>query len=301
MDFGKVEPHEILRIDHSLPADGVVTGKVLKKDGTELPLKFHVGCGKWGRQEWKGHLYPERTKDIDFLEEYAKWFDTIELAATFYSKPDQESTGRWLDKATRSGNKDFIFIPKVHRNISHIKKLEDCSAELTDFLIGLKGFETNLGPILLQLSENFGTDYYDRLKSFVAELPKGYRFFIELRHQSWFSDEINRARVFELFHQYGIGSVMSDSSGRRDCLHMELPTPDLYVRFNGNSGEYRHHDEQRIDQWVERIGGWAGRGLKNIFFIVHQFDEMDTPALASYLIRQLNEKMNAGLKPVVWK
>lgn len=194
-----------------------------------------------------------------------------------------------------------MFIPKVHRNISHIKKLQDCKAELTEFLNGVKGFGANLGPILLQLGENFGANYYDRLKSFVAALPQEHRFFIELRDASWFSDEIDRGRVFDLFYQYGIGSVMSDSSARRDCLHMELSTPDLYVRFNGNSGEHRYHDYQRIDHWVERIEGWATQGLKNVYFIVHQFDEKDTPELASYVIRKFNEKLNAGLKPVEWK
>lgn len=301
MEFGRAEVKEILGIDHSLPADGRITGKLLKSEGRETPLKFHVGCGKWGRQEWNGHLYPEKTKDINFLTEYAKSFDTIELGATFFSVPDKENIDRWLDKVAQSGNKDFMFIPKVHRRISHIKKLEDCSDELHEFLTAVDGFGAELGPILLQLSDNFGTKFYGRLESFVKALPKDYQFFIELRHQSWFSDEISSARVFELFHQYGIGSAMSDSSGRRDCLHMELPTPDLYVRFNGNSGEHRYHDEQRIDQWVERIGQWSATGLRNVYFIVHQFDEKDTPALAAYVIRKFNQKFDAGLRPVEWK
>jgi uncharacterized protein YecE (DUF72 family) len=47
-------------------------------------LQVHVGCAKWGRKEWVGKIYPPKTKDANFLDEYVKHFDCIELNATFY-------------------------------------------------------------------------------------------------------------------------------------------------------------------------------------------------------------------------
>lgn len=88
MEFGRPE-QDILLIDHRLPPDGTLTEKVLSSIDN-AGTKFYVGCAKWGRREWVGPLYPEKTRDVDFLLEYAKRFDTIELGATFYTRPDRD-------------------------------------------------------------------------------------------------------------------------------------------------------------------------------------------------------------------
>ncbi|SOD13998.1 DUF72 domain-containing protein [Pedobacter xixiisoli] len=298
MEFGRPEK-DILLIDHTLPADGRVTAQVLSAGAAER-TKFHVGCAKWGRKEWVGHLYPDKTPEKEFLTEYGKRFDTIEFAASFFTRPDRESMVRWLDRVKLAGNDDFMFIPKVSKEISHISRLENTGELLKDFISAVEGFGPHLGPMLLQLSDSFGTKYFERMKNFVEQLPKEHRFFIELRHENWFSDETSRRKVFELFREYGVGTVITDTSGRRDCLHMELTTPDLYVRFNGNGEEHQAHDRQRVDDWAHRIADWKGRGLKNVYFILSQTKELDTPALAAYAIERFNEQLGAGLKSVVW-
>jgi len=127
-----------------------------------------------------------------------------------------------------------------------------------------------LGPQLVQMGDTFGTKQYEDLRKFLEALPSDHRYFYELRHPNWFSDEIDRGRVFDLFRNHGVGTVMTDTSGRRDCLHMELATPDLYVRFNGNGEKYRHADLLRINEWAERIADWKAKGLQNVYFIMHQ-------------------------------
>jgi hypothetical protein len=44
---------------------------------------------------------------------------------------------------------------------------------------------------------------------------------------------------------------MSDTYGRRDCVHMELTTPEATIRFAGNN--LAPSDYTRLDAWVERL------------------------------------------------
>jgi uncharacterized protein YecE (DUF72 family) len=299
MEFGRPEKGFHL-LDHRLPADGRLVAAAL--EGQELGMgKFHVGLGRWGRKEWTGHLYPEKMQEKDFLGEYAKHFDCIELGATFFSLPDQPLMAKWKLAVELSGNSDFIFMPKLSREITHIRKLKESSALTDQFMESVLPFGKYLGPILVQVGDLFGPRHFEDLKRFIEALPKTHSFFFELRHPGWFSDAAVGNKVFSLLREHGVGSVITDASGRPDCLHMELTTPDLYVRFNGNSREFRQFDFQRVDQWIDRIIDWRLRGLRNVYFIVHQIDVTDVPALAAYVVAQLNERLGTGLASINWQ
>lgn len=298
MEFGRVEKGAEM-IDHTLPPDGRTVDLVLPgKPVTDC--NFYVGCAKWGRKEWVGLFYPEKTKERDFLFEYAKRLDTIELGATFYGLPDQSFIERFANQVALAENENFLFLPKMFREITHIRRLRDCRELLDQYLDNLVPLGKHLGPHLVQLGDAFGPKQFDDLKKFVEVLPSGHQYFFELRHPNWFSDEIDRGRVFNLFREHGVGTVMADTSGRRDCLHMEMGTPDLYVRFNGNGKDYRANDLVRINAWAERIAAWKAKGLRNVYFIIHQSDEVDTPMLASLAINTFNEKLAANVRPIDW-
>jgi hypothetical protein len=72
-----------------------------------------------------------------------------------------------------------------------------------------------------------------------------------VRHKDWFAVEANRDNLFGLLQQLNIGTVMSDTYGRRDCVHMELTTPEATIRFAGNN--LAPSDYTRLDAWVERL------------------------------------------------
>jgi hypothetical protein len=84
MEFGRVPDHELPTIDFTLPPDPAFTIETLQAADKSKPLQVHVGCAKWGRKEWVGKIYPPKTKDANFLDEYVKHFNCIELNATFY-------------------------------------------------------------------------------------------------------------------------------------------------------------------------------------------------------------------------
>ena len=67
MRFGKVDTEALDQTDLSLPKDHQDTAQLLATF-PKSPPKVYAGCAKWGRKEWVGSLYPEGTKDEDFLD-----------------------------------------------------------------------------------------------------------------------------------------------------------------------------------------------------------------------------------------
>ena len=298
MEFGRAEPSAIRAIDFSLPADGRITKISLAGKPSSNGCKFHVGLAKWGRKEWVKNFYPAKTKERDFLTEYAKRIDSIELNAAFYSIPSPEGVRRWKENVNASGNKNFLFFPKVSRSISHIKRLEDCDFLVKIYLEAMAELGEYRGPSFLQVSDNFNPKYFESLKNFLEAWPTGEKLFVEVRHSEWFSDTASRIKLFDLLAKHKVGSVMTDASARRDCLHMELPTPELFVRFIGNGGTHTDSDFARVDEWVDRISSWIDNGLETVNFFCHQHDEVGSFELGAYVTEQVNKKLGAGLPSI---
>jgi uncharacterized protein YecE (DUF72 family) len=301
MDFGIVENSELNNIDFTLPPDGEHTVALFKNHQKAGIPEVRIGLAKWGRKEWVGKLYPNRTKESVFLHEYTKIFNTIELNAVFYSIPSADLIGRWRQMVAEQHQHDFLFLPKFSRVISHIKRLNNVQQETQLFVETLKGFGSYLGPIFLQIGDNFGPKFFDTLKEFVENLPTDHRFFIELRQEDWFNDMEYRNMVFELFAKHRIGSIITDSAGRRDCLHMELTIPEAYIRFNGTDDKNRTIDFLRIDEWSDRVKTWVDKGLQKLYFIISQRDDSNTPELVQYAIQRFNEKLGSSIPEINWK
>ena len=282
MEFGKVEQPELNKIDFTLPKDTKLTQEVLKQgEGKQAP-EIYIGCAKWGRPDWVGKIYPPKTKAADFLEHYARHFNSIELNATFYKIPDRKTVTTWKSKV----GKDFRFVPKFTDVITHIKRLRDVNAYVDEFLEGIDGFGKNLGPVFLMPHPQMGLKHMETFERFITSLPKDIDLFLEVRHPEWFSKE--GAELFKLMQRLKTGSIITDASGRRDCVHMNLSTPECFIRFVGNS--LHPTDYTRIDEWVKRMKSWIKQGIERIYFYMHQHEELYSPELIRYTIRQLNKE-----------
>jgi uncharacterized protein YecE (DUF72 family) len=291
MEFGRVTPGELMEVDFTLPPDPELTIKTLASAKNARPLQVHVGCAKWGRKEWLGKIYPPKTKDANFLDEYVKHFDSIELNATFYNVYPPETIAKWKQKA--NVNPGFKFCPKFSQSISHIRRLKNAEEITTKYYEGIMAFGDKLGPLFLQVADNFTPKSLPELKAYLQRLPKDVPVFLELRHKEWFADAANRSTVFNLLHELQIGAVITDASGRRDVVHMELPTPHAFIRFVGNS--LHPTDYARCDEWIDRIVKWQQMGLQSVWFFMHQHDERYSPELADYVLEQLNKKLGLSL------
>lgn len=283
MEFGKVTQPDLSDIDFSLPPDAEGTTALLQKFKSSVRKpEVYVGCAKWGRKDWVGKVYPTGTKETDFLKLYAQHFNAIELNATFYRAPSPAQTAGW---ASQVGN-DFMFSPKFSEKISHRKRLKDVK-EMTDwFLKGIAGFKERLGPVFLMPHPAMGPKSFETIETFIESLPTEIDLFVELRHPEWYSEPEAFEKVFAMLERHNVGSIITDASGRRDCVHMRLTTPVAFIRFVGNN--LHPTDYTRVDAWIQRIKSWMDGGLQRLYFFMHQTEEIHSPTLCKYVVQQLN-------------
>ncbi len=297
MEFGKV--HHIDNIDFTLPPDDPITEELWRrlKGRPVEPLRIYVGGTEWGRASWVGTVYPQGTKSKDFLTFYGKQFNTVELNTIFYGLPTADTVRRWASAV----DERFQFCPKFPEVISHRQMLKGGLAETEAFVERMREFGSNLGPSFLQLSDRFGPDQAGALQQYARHLPQGFQACVELRSEDWFrgvgaagagSDAagFNDGAIRDTYQQLldsGVGTVITDVAGRRDVLHMRVTTPVAFIRFVTNS--LHPTDYKRADAWVERIGEWAARGLREVFLFVHSPEELTSPEIMRYLISRMNE------------
>ena len=74
MEFGRVLEDELDKIDFKLPPDPLFNKQILEGKAVVNP-KVYVGCAKWGRVEWLGKIYPAKTKEKDFLDQYVHHYN----------------------------------------------------------------------------------------------------------------------------------------------------------------------------------------------------------------------------------
>ncbi len=294
MDFGKLD--NIENVDFTLPFTHNFTTETLARAAlasaeSSAPMQVYVGPPIWANKEWVGKIYPSNAKDKDFLYHYTRQFNTIELNVTHYQIPTDDTIDRWRDTALDG----FSYCPKWPQIISHDAELLNVMLPSDEFVRTVLGLGDKLGTTFLQLGPSFDTSKFSNLELFLKTLPKDFPIAVEFRHPSWFTDDYAWQRTLELLHERGVGTVMSDVSGRRDVLHMSLSTPTLVLRFVGN--ELHRTDYTRTDEWLLRIKAWMEQGLQQVYIFIHTEDNTFSPELAKYWIEGFNTKMRLSLQP----
>lgn len=292
MEFGALTLQELEKLSFELPQDPQGNAGVLKNLEPKNQTVY-VGCAKWGRPEWVGKIYPKGTKEKDFLEEYAKHYNSIELNATSYKFPTPAQIEGWVSKVQRP---DFKFSPKVHQSLSFTKTSEKKPRQTVDFINNIRSFGKMLGPVFITISTSFKQQDWPEFADWLKTLPKDITFFIEIRDPKFFADLEFQKIVFEELRKIGIGIVITDTAGRQDVLHMHLTIPKAFIRFVGNS--LHPSDYPRIDHWVTRIKKWLDQGIEDVYFFMHMHDEGKSPELSQYVIEQLNKKCELQLDEI---
>lgn len=284
MNFGKVADPSV--VDFTLPETTQETFKVLEQYKDQQKFEVFVGCAKWNKNDLKG-FYPRGTKDE--LTYYAKQFNSIEMNATFYNTPSKEQVKIWKDKTPV----DFKFFPKIPQSISHYSRLLNTDEKVMIFTDSIAFFEEQLGAVFLQLHDNFHPKNFDRLIHFIQNFPKAFPLAVEVRNEDWF----NNKEVFEaycsLLEKHNCANIIVDTAGRRDMVHMRLTNDTAFVRYVGAN---HPSDYNRLDEWLQRISEWKNAGLQKLYFFIHQNIEVESPLLATYFIKKLNETLNSAVR-----
>jgi uncharacterized protein YecE (DUF72 family) len=223
--------------------------------------KIRIGACAWSFEDWRGSFYPPDLPDSQRLEFYANYFPAVEIDSTFYAAPAEAAARRWIEITPST----FRFTCKLPREITHLRCLRDCKAELDSFLKAVEPLASKLQVILIQLPPSF-TPKEGRLalRKFVQQLPRDFRFAIEFRHAGW-----HRPQIIRLLEKYRICWVWADTTplDERNLAPFEfLPctTDFLYVRLLGDyatkynvDGEQLHRYEKLLWKREAALESWS--------------------------------------------
>jgi uncharacterized protein YecE (DUF72 family) len=210
---------------------------------------IHVGTSGWQYKSWVGGFYPAGFPAERMLAFYAREFATVEINNSFYRLPAEETLRRWAE-ATPPG---FIFAFKGSRYLTHWRKLTDPAEPLDLLLRRADLLGSKLGPILFQLPPRWRVNV-ERLRSFLALLPRGDRFVFEFRDSSWFTPPI-----YEALRETGTAFCVYEFGDFRSPV--DVTADFAYVRLHGPAGPYSgRYDRAALESWAGRIRTWEAEG-----------------------------------------
>jgi uncharacterized protein YecE (DUF72 family) len=186
---------------------------------------IRIGTCSWKYPSWRGLVY-SASKSINYLEEYARRYDTVEVDQWFWSLfaggevklPDPKD----VDEYRRSVSDDFLFSVKLPNSLTlthfHKKQKSDplapnlhfLSSELQEaFLSRMEPLGDLLGPLMLQF-EYLNRQKMSGQKEFLALLRKfaetssgSHEYAIEVRNAHYLN-----APFFDLLEECGLSPVL---------------------------------------------------------------------------------------------
>lgn len=212
---------------------------------------WYVGTMGFSYKDWEGVFYPVELNPRNYLGYYSRIFNGVEIDSTFYGIPKPGALHRWADATPP----DFRFSLKAPRQITHEAGLIGVRNLLLEFIEAVRLLEERLGAVLLQFPPSFKVDRLPDLEAFLAILPGGVRFAVEVRSASWYTPAAQGAEppLAQLLRRYGVCWAATEYPGLPELIH---PTADfLYLRWIGKHGSYRRHDYERQDR-SEKLRQW---------------------------------------------
>lgn len=171
--------------------------------------ELRIGTSAFTAAGWETAFYPAGMKSADYLTYYASQFNTVEVDSTFYRTPSLSTVKGWYAKTPSN----FVFALKVPQTVTHEKVLVDCESDFKHFLDTVSALGEKLGPILFQFGY-FNKDAFKsqdeflaRLKPFLAKLPRGFKFALEVRNKDWMN-----SKLLDLLRSRGVAFALIDQS-----------------------------------------------------------------------------------------
>lgn len=278
----------------------IQTPQILPEVCIGLPQWQH---GRWPTT-WFGH-----SKGTS-LSRYATQLNSVEGNTTFYHLPTPDTVLTW-HKSTPAA---FRFTFKFHRSISHEGRLSQNIPMACQQLTLLSSLEEKLGLIMLQLPASFGPAGLAELDTFLAGLPKAFRYAVEVRHLTFFAKGDDEKALNRCLIRHNVNRVIMDTralfSGPVDCeLTAEVRTKKPRVpvnviatadqpvmRFVGNNDDA--DNEACLQPWVTKCHQWRQQG-KTCYLFFHRPDNQDAPWLAQQFIRLYNSQFTEHALPLL--
>jgi uncharacterized protein YecE (DUF72 family) len=185
---------------------------------------LRIGTCSWKYDSWRGLVYSEEKKS-NYLEEYSRRYDTVEIDQWFWSLFGKDKVSLPFSNVVKSYERsvpeDFRFSIKVPNSITltHFYRsskkipLEEnpyfLSRELMSHFLGrLDPMRQKLGLLMFQfeyLNRRKMTsqeEFQRRFGEFIDQCPSGYRYTIEIRNPNYLNES-----YFQFLQRYHVAHV----------------------------------------------------------------------------------------------
>lgn len=228
--------------------------------------KLYLGTQGFSFEDWVGPFYPAGTSKTAYLEQYAERLPVVEIDSTFYGVPRAATVQKWRERTPP----EFRFAAKFPKLITHEKKLDRALGDAEAFIGTMQALGDKLAVLVLQFAYDFTPDLWDRLDSFLAALPGGTRYAVEVRNRGWLKPELR-----EMLSQHNAALVLQD-------LHympkLDWITADFTViRWLGRRKDIARFDEIQIDrsqdlgEWAQKVSRFLADGVTVYGFFNNHF------------------------------
>ncbi|NTW88124.1 MAG: DUF72 domain-containing protein [Desulfobulbaceae bacterium] len=190
----------------------------------EIENFLKIGTCSWKYESWHGLVYSQ-DKGINYLKEYSKHFQTVEVDQWFWSLFKENAVVLPKPEVVReyaaSVPPEFIFSIKVpnsitlthqynkQKNTPLVPNPHFLSTELMErFLQALEPLGDHIGPLMFQfeyLNKNKMASlrhFTDMFEVFRRGLPEGFKYCIEIRNPNYLKKE-----YFDFLAEYHLGHV----------------------------------------------------------------------------------------------
>jgi len=217
--------------------------------------RIFIGTSGYNYRHWGGGIfYPATIPSRQWLEYYSRHFNSVELNVTFYRLPSLKAFAGWY----RRSPKNFRFVIKGSRFITHLKRLKDSKENLRIFFKNAAPLKEKLAAVLWQFPANFHLNL-ERLSEFTARLKKNKLAkkvpqVFEFRHPSWFCPE-----VYSLLGKHNFCLCIAHSNR---WPTFEITTADFtYLRFHGGKSLYSsNYSPKELKKWADKARVWLREG-----------------------------------------
>lgn len=213
-------------------------------------LQLFIGCSGWSYTSWQGPFYPANLDNKLWLSYYSQVFNYVEVDSTFYRIPNQFMVKNWA----RRTPEDFRFTAKFPKVITHDKKFKNVEKELSLFYDAMKPLKNKLLALLIQFPPYVKiTEGLEALKQYDFFFDDSFRYAVEVRHPSWFSD-----LAYNFFSNNNICMVWN----QLDKIQSPpiVTTDFVYLRLIGdrsikeeNFGKIQKDREQEMTYWSDKF------------------------------------------------
>lgn len=270
--------------------------------------RIRFGTVSFSFRDWVGPFYPKGTRPENYLRAYAQAFDTVEIDTSYYGIPSPETVEGWAQDTPET----FLFTAKFPKIIVHGGKgsSPDPRILLTRrtyrardrFLEVISRLGNRLGPLLLQFPylnlQAFSSlgSFMARLNRFLADLPRDFRYAIEIRNPKWFTPEF---ADFCRRHDCALVLMEQTWMPRIDQIESVLDpvTTDFsYVRLTGNrqlveglANKWNKevlNRQRHLDRWAAFLQHLNRRQVHTLVYINNHFAGF-APATVRHLARMV--------------